>query len=598
MSTPAWDLKSEYPSIESEKFKQHEMQVNKLADQIMDWTAQLRENIDVNLIEQVLLAKEEMQTLARDLSGFVSCSLAIDGTNEKLKAKQSQLLSLDSKCNQALAWIKIFIQRCDDDRFQEIFSKPSLSSQKFLWIQERKQKDFLLSESEESLISALGASGFHSWANLYSELCSSMKVSIPRDQGFEQVGLAHASALIRGADPIKRQQAWKAIQSAWKTHQHSAAAILNALAGWRLELNKKRSHTQNQDFLMPSLFQSRIEKKTLEAMMTAIKANLPQLRKAVIFMGKAHGGEKLHPWDLLAPAPTKAVVQDSEGMPYKDAISIIRKSFHEVSPSMSSFVDLMVRENRLEGRVLPSKANGGFCSTFRKSRASFIFQTYMGSSRDVFTLAHELGHAYHSWCLKEVPLSETFYPMTLAETASIFAETLLSENLIEQSHDIEQKKELMFINLEQASSLLINIPARFEFEKNFYELRKTKTLSADELSDLTDKAWSSWYGSTLSENDRMYWASKLHFSMSGVSFYNYPYTFGYLFALSIYARKSEWGADFHKRYVEILKDTGRMTAEALIQKHLGENIQDESFWQKAIEIPLNQIKDYEMLFAK
>ena len=146
-----------------------------------------------------------------------------------------------------------------------------------------------------------------------------------------------------------------------------------------------------------------------------------------------------------------------------------------------------------------------------------------------------------------------------------------------------------------ATSLLINIPTRFEFEKEFYEKRQNGILVAEEMSDLMDQTWSRWYGPTISQNDRMFWATKLHFAMSQVSFYNFPYTFGYLFSLSIYARRKDLGADFMKTYVNILRDTGSMSAEDLVQKHLGEDIRDQKFWQKAIDHVVGQLKSFETL---
>ncbi len=170
--------------------------------------------------------------------------------------------------------------------------------------------------------------------------------------------------------------------------------------------------------------------------------------------------------------------------------------------------------------------------------------TFMGSNSDISTLAHELGHAYHSWVMRDMPMSQMQYPMTLAETASIFAETVMSDVLIENASSKEEKVEFAWAEIEGAVGLLLNIPARFEFEKNFYEQRQNRALSADELSQLTDDAWRKWYGPTLTETDKLYWASKLHFSISEVSFYNYPYTFGYLFSMSIYSSSQRVGSGF------------------------------------------------------
>lgn len=598
---PAWDLTSEYPSLDSEKLKITEKEIRNLISKIEELTQSAKSaseknaqgEADIHLIAEILKNSDQCKILLFDLSTYLMCSASIDALDEKIKAKTSEKDSLITNYMKSMTWTELYMIKSSDEHFQAICQIPAVSDQKFIWSEARKKKDFMLPESEESLLTIMGQSGFHSWANLYSNISGTMKVSVEVNGKVEDFGLAHASALVRGTDPQLRKAAWLGIQEAWKTHQEAAASILNSLAGWRLETYKRRSYKKPMHFLDSPLLANRIEKKTLDAMMSALKNNLPKTRKALGLMAQAFNTEKMHPWDLLAEPDlgSHQVAQIS----FPDAISLIKKSFNKVSPDMSAFVDKMVSEKRLEGRILKNKGNGGYCATFKRSRMPVVFQTYMGSSKDVYTLAHELGHAYHSWVLRDTPLSESGYPMTLAETASIFAETLLSEDMQTNATDKNEKMKHAFNNLEQLTSLLINIPARFEFEKNFYEKRQERNLSAKELCELTDQAWNTWYGDALSENDKMYWASKLHFSMGYASFYNFPYTFGYLFALSIYARRKELGDSFHDKYVAILQDTGRMTAEDLIMKHLGEDIRQEKFWQKAIDICLGQIREYEKL---
>jgi oligoendopeptidase F len=184
--------------------------------------------------------------------------------------------------------------------------------------------------------------------------------------------------------------------------------------------------------------------------------------------------------------------------------------------------------------------------------------------------------------------------MTVAETASTFAETLLAERLLEKAQG-DEKFTLAWEEASDAASLLINIPARFEFEKNFYEARANGPLSPTELNAMTDQAWRKWYGEELSKTEEQYWMTKMHFNFSGISFYNYPYTFGYLFSLGIYATKEKLGAKFHQAYVDLLRDSGRMTVEDLIQKHLGADIRQSQFWQDSLDIVAKKVAAFEEL---
>jgi oligoendopeptidase F len=218
--------------------------------------------------------------------------------------------------------------------------------------------------------------------------------------------------------------------------------------------------------------------------------------------------------------------------------------------------------------------------------------TYKGSLDDVSTLAHELGHAFHNWVMRDLPLPETWYPMTLAETASIFAETVVSDVLLKTAETTTAKRRILWGELGSAEAFLMNIPARYRFECELYKARADRTLSPSELSDLMVGAWQKSYGDTLAEMNELFWCSKLHFHMSSTSFYNYPYTFGYLFALGVYAQREKLGPRFFDAYVQLLRDTGRMSAEDLAWKHLNVDLRQPQFWLDSIAMIDRQIEQF------
>ena len=221
--------------------------------------------------------------------------------------------------------------------------------------------------------------------------------------------------------------------------------------------------------------------------------------------------------------------------------------------------------------------------------------TWGGSRSDLLTLAHELGHAFHNWVMRDMPLCQTRYPMTLAETASIFAENIVRDYLFEQVESREDKLEMLWEELSSCYALMINIPVRFEFEKAFYEQRMAGELSAEQLCDLMSQTWKEWYGESMTEADPYFWASKLHFSISEVSFYNYPYLFGYLFSKGVYAQREAKGERFYSDYVNLLRDTGSMMAEDVVDKHLGMTLSNEAFWQQSVEMVKHKIDMFEFL---
>ncbi len=185
--------------------------------------------------------------------------------------------------------------------------------------------------------------------------------------------------------------------------------------------------------------------------------------------------------------------------------------------------------------------------------------------------------------MRELPDSQRSYGMSLAETASTFGEALVRDALLARSTSPQEKLNMMWEELRSYTGFMLDIPTRFEFEKNFYAARQERPQQPEELKTLMGDAWQNWYGDVLAEPDKMFWASKLHFSISGLSFYNFPYLFGYLFSSGVYAQRKAGGSDFFDRYVALLCDTGRMTAEDLAQQHLGVNLEQPQFWQATID---------------
>lgn len=590
----AWNIESEYPSYNSPEFKEEfnliKTKVEQLEKDVKSLSAPFESQ--VNQIQKICLESEETEILLRNILTYLMCHLSVDSSLNEAQALRSELQSLFSQMSQALVPVESFMKQCSEEVLKQILSHPQLAPSEFLWKQKRLLKDYMLTDEEETLLQAISDPGLHAWGELYGNLSGSMRCELVLNGETQIIGLAQASALIRHQDEETRKQAWTSIQKAWTAHKESAAAILNSISGWRHEENKKRSHTKELHYLDRSLFGSRITRETLEAMLSACYDNVEQSRKAPLAMAKLMGKKVLDPWDLLAQSPISASTKERS---YEEGLNMITEAFGQADPAMAQFVEMMAEKRWIEGRVLPNKRNGAYCTGFAKRREPRVFMTYMGSNSDISTLAHELGHAYHSWVMRDLPRTETHYPMTLAETASIFSETLLHDVLLEKAQTREEKIEFAWGEIEGAGSFLLNIPARFDFEKSFYDRRAKRTVSADELSQLTDEAWTKWYGPTLSANDKMFWATKLHFAISGVSFYNYPYTFGYLFSMSIYARRRELGSDFMKTYINILRDTGRMTAEDLILKHLGEDIRQPDFWKKSIAVINQKIATFEKL---
>ena len=309
-------------------------------------------------------------------------------------------------------------------------------------------------------------------------------------------------------------------------------------------------------------------------------------------MAKVLGQKRMNPWDVMAPPPA---VGNSEEISFDDAIALIAKAFNHLTPKMGDFAIMMAEKGWIDGKPTPNRSTGAYCTKFSDPKEPRIFLTYEGTMTNVLTLAHELGHAWHNWVMKDLSSMQSRYPMTLAETASIFAETLVRDALTQQATTPQQQLEIAWQDAQEAAIMLLNIPARFEFEKRLVEARKVGALRPAQLCNLMNQSWEKWFETSLSQYDDLFWASKLHFSISSLGFYNYPYLFGYLFSLGIYAQQANYGDQFNQRYTDLLRDTGIMTAEDVVQKHLKKDLSQPKFWEDSLGIVEASVAHFEAL---
>lgn len=587
MDAPAWKL--DYPSLDSPDFLADLDEAKSLLS-ALEKVGSPSESIPVEDVQRSLLVWEKVHVLLANLSTYVSCLYSENSADQAARARASEIDALTSRLGQAISATRIFLQRCPESFFTAVTSHPTLRGYEFTFRRDRTQAPYLLSPPEEVLLKAFAVSGHHAWWNLYEDISGNGKCVVDFGNGPETQGLAETQGLIYGPDEKKREAAWKAVDAFWATQLQSSAAIVNSLAGWRIELARKRSHTKPRTYLDDALYDNSISAATLEAMIESCRRNLPALRRSCRLMARTMNKPKLDPWDSAASCPITAAGATRS---FGEGLKMVKEAFNGIDPSMGDFVDLMLEKQRIEARALSSKGGGAYSTVFPKSLEPVVFQTYLGSMSDVMTLAHELGHAFHSWTVSDLPRGEQNYPSTLAETASVFAETAVRDHLLATSESWEEKVEAAWNDVESAAGYLINVPARFELERRIHESRTETVLSVDRLCDLNETVWKDWYGDTFHFHDRKFWAHKMHFAFPGSGFYNFAYTFGYLFSLSIYARREQAG--FFGVYRDILRDTGRMTAEDLVRKHLGEDIEKPEFWQKALDLVISKIDRYENL---
>ncbi|MDQ0208311.1 M3 family oligoendopeptidase [Alkalicoccobacillus murimartini] len=578
-----WDLETFFEGGSDSAEFQHFLEETKA--QLSQLEAELEGTLSEDQLVKGLVRIQEIGLRNQHAGGFVSCLTAQNVKDKQALMLQGQLLEISAQQQNLLASLEQELAELSEAEFKQVTERTELNEVTFNLEEKRQKAKDKLSPAEEKLAAGLAIDGYHAWGNFYNQAVGRLEIPFEEDGETKQLSAGQLQNRMNSSDRSVREKAFKANEEAWQKESDVFSQTINHLAGFRLKLYEARGW---ENVLKEPLAYNRMQEKTLNAMWDTITENKPAFYKFMSKKAELLGVDTLSFHDVTAPLP----VENDKKISYQEACDLIIKHFRTFSPELADFTEGALRDGWIEAEDRPGKRPGGFCTTFPLKKQSRIFMTYDGSMANVATLAHELGHAYHSHCLKEKQPFARQYAMNVAETASTFAETIVADALVAEAEDKQLKLSLLENKISRALAFFMNIHARFLFETRFYEARKKKSLSAEELNALMEEAQREAYGNQLSEYSPSFWASKLHFHITHVPFYNFPYTFGYLFSLGIYKQAVDAGGSFEKAYISLLEDTASMTVEDLAQKHLQADLTDSAFWQQAIDVVLKDVEEF------
>jgi pepF/M3 family oligoendopeptidase len=380
-------------------------------------------------------------------------------------------------------------------------------------------------------------------------------------------------------DESVRRRAYEAENKAWESVKETLAACLNGVKGEAITLNKRRGR---EDALHSAIDAARIDRKTLKAMLGAMEDSFPMFRKYFKAKAKKLGKEKLAWWDVFAP-----LGKTDKTYTFEEARDFILKFFGKFSPDLSTFAGRAFDHNWIDAEQREGKRGGAFCMGVAGVKESRVLCNFDGSFDQVSTIAHELGHAFHNDCAYAAGKTELqqLTPMTLAETASIMCETIVTEAVLAQTENLQEILATLESQIQNAGQIIVDIYSRYLFEKEVFERREGAELSADDFCEMLERAQKATYGDGLDEHylQKFMWTWKPHYYSPGLSFYNFPYAFGLLFGTGLYAIYQQRGADFVPDYKNLLASTGEASA-ADLAKRFGINIRTGKFWEDSLAI--------------
>lgn len=548
---------------------------------------------DLAEIARVLNALESFGDRLGHLSAYLGCLSADDANNEAVKADEAWISTLDAESTKLQATLRSALAKLDDAAFASLLNDASLKNAGHTVKRMREEGQKQMSAEMESLAADLNVNGLHAWGRLYDTLTGKMEFEMTFPDGHtETVPMARRRALMSEPDRKLREAAFHAGQKPWNDHAVTLAAALNGIAGTRLSLYGRRGLPH---FLDTPLFDGAMSRKSLDAMLEAIRTNIELPRRALRKAAKLQGTSALHYFDLEAP---QIAAPEEKPLTWDEACDTVEKAFSAAYPRLGGYFGQMLKDRWIEAQPRAGKRPGAFCTGSQLKHEERIYMTFHGTVHDMVTLAHEAGHAWHSCVLRPARSFAASYPMTLAETASNFGEMILLSGLMNDPNITEATKAyLLDQEMLRAHAYLINIPMRYEFEKAFYTERATGEIPVSRLRELMTEAQRNLYGDTLLDDgtDPMFWAYKMHFFITGVSFYNFPYVFGYLLSQALFAKFKEEGASFLPRYEAFLSMTGSATCEEVVRKTLGEDLTNPEFWAAALRAMEPSLLAYEAL---
>jgi pepF/M3 family oligoendopeptidase len=457
----------------------------------------------------------------------------------------------------------------------------------------------------EDLASDLQRSGGDAWGRLQEMVSSSASAVWDQASGARKT-LVELRGLAYDADRSVREKAYRLELEVCKSVEIPVAAALNGVKGCSVSLDARRGWSTSLD---KSIEQARITRKTLDALIEAMEASLPSWRRYLKAKAKLLGVKNCAFSDIFAPLPSRSgrATSDTAGgasgdasprkFTFTEARDFIIEKFSSFDPAMGKFASRAFAEAWIDAEPRPGKVGGAYCAAFPKAKVSRVLCNFDGSFNAVTTIAHELGHAWHGAQIADLPYAYSQYPMTLAETASIFAETLAFESAYKAAASAD-KAGLLELHLQDACQVIVDILSRFYFESAVLERRERGELSPSELCDLMLGAQKRSYGDALDPEllHPYMWLVKSHYYSPDLAFYNFPYAFGQLFGVALYSRYEVEGPAFSKTYRELLSDTGRMSAVELTAK-AGFDIETPDFWRSGLKKFESQTAELESIAA-
>jgi pepF/M3 family oligoendopeptidase len=528
-----------------------------------------------------------VSSTVRTLNAYIHAFVATDSRDALAEARQSEMQTPLVRLSQLHVRFEAWIGSLDLDA---LLARSEIArSHEFMLRKSQVEARHQMSPEEEELAAELHVTGGSAWGRLHSTVTSQIMVPIEIGGEARVEPMTVIRNLAYEPDREVRRRAYEAELVAWESHAVPLAAALNSIKGESNTISARRGWSS---VLTSALFHNNIDEQTLDAMLTAARESFPDWRRYLKAKARALGLEKLAWYDLFAPVGETSTVWE-----YDFGRDFLLDQFGSYSSRLRDLVDRAFRENWIDAEPRNGKRGGAFCMALRADE-SRVLSNYMPTYDGVSTLAHELGHAYHNFNIAQRTPLQRDTPMVLAETASIFCKTIIRHAAMSQGSQAEQLA-ILESYIQGACQVVVDITSRFLFESQVLERRQQRELSIQEFNDIMLDAQRQTYGDGLDDSalHPYMWAVKGHYYSTGRPFYNYPYMFGLLFGLGLYAKYSSDPEGFRQGYDQLLSSTG-LADVATLASGFGIDVRTPDFWRSSLDIARGDIAQFEALVSQ
>ncbi len=597
---PRWDLSNIYPALESEQFKKAVADLkgqidaldaclveHKISRTTADKSRVTAKETKSAIDEYLALANAAFRLFAT-LNAYVASYVSTDSYNTVAKRLESELEMVGVRLQKQEVFFKGWVGSVRDVLPVVLAQEGAAKAHAFYLRETAEQSRFLMSDPEESLAAELELSGSNAWSKLQGTVCSQVTVDFELDDKPQKMPITALQNLNHHPDSEVRRRAYEAELVAWETVREPLAAALNGVKGSANTLEKRRGRA---DALHASLDTSRIDRETLNTLMAAMQESFPVFRRYLLAKAKLFGEKKLPWWDLDAP-----VGKSNRRYAWVEAVGFIVTQFRSFSDRLAALAQRAFDNHWIDTEPRNGKRGGAFCMGVPGVDESRILCNFDGSLDQVSTVAHELGHAFHNECQVGKTMLQRITPMTLAETASIMNETIITNAAMKEASSREEELAILETSLAGATAVVVDITSRFLFEKEVFERRVNSELSSADFCEIMLRCQKATYGEALDERflHKYMWAWKGHYYIPSFSFYNYPYAFGLLFGTGLYSIYKERGRSFVKDYESLLASTGEATP-AELAKRFDIDLHTPDFWRSSLKVIGENVQRYEKL---